>query len=540
MCKKYLPRYLGKSSIKCEFVLADGPRSSYNLTREAESGVTFIMDAFDVIIVGAGLAGINAAYRLQCALPHFSYAILEARDDIGGTWDLFRYPGIRSDSDLYTFGFAWQPWDQGTTLGEGSAILNYLKKSAEKYGIDKHVHCERRLQTASWSTPEQMWTLTVENTRTHTELQYHARFVMLCTGYYNYHQALQAVIPGIENFQGQVVHPQFWPENLDYADKQVVVIGSGATAVTLLPKLAEKAARTTMVQRSPSYILSIPNGGKKPSWIVRLLPKTWAHPYTRLSFLIWSRFIWLFCQAFPDLARKRLRKGLEKELPPHIGYDPHFNPRYNPWDQRVCLTPNAALFRSLRSGKADIRTGTIESVVPNGVILANAPTDTIAADIIITATGLKLQIGGGARILVDGEHVSPAEKHLWHGALIQDVPNAALVIGYTNISWTLGVDAAALLTCRVLRHMEQRGILSATPRLEKGVPLTPTRLFNLSSTYVTVAERELPRAAAQAPWRPRTNYLSDYWFIKLGRIEKGLQFVFAREKAEVGRKLLGG
>ncbi|KAH8736191.1 hypothetical protein BGZ61DRAFT_472544 [Ilyonectria robusta] len=494
------------------------------------------MDSFDVIIVGAGLAGINAAYRLQCALPHLSYVILEARDEIGGTWDLFRYPGIRSDSDLYTFGFAWQPWDQGTTLGEGGAIVTYMKKAAQKYGIDKHIHYERRLKTASWSTPEQKWTLKVEDTQTHTETQYRARFTMLCTGYYDFHQGLEADIPGLGNFKGQTVHPQFWPEDINYTDKQVILIGSGATAITLIPKLAEKAARTTMVQRSPSYILSIPNGGKKPSWVVRFLPRRWAHAYTRLSFLVWSRCIWLFCQTFPNLARKRLRKGVEKELPPHLPYDPHFNPRYNPWDQRVCLTPNADFFKCLHTGKADIKTGTIKEVVADGIVLNNAPDDKIPADIIITATGLKLQIAGGATIEVDGVPVKPAEKYFWNGVMLQDVPNLSLVIGYATISWTLGVDTAALLTCRLLRKMEKKKMSSATPRAEQGTALTPRRLFNLSSTYVAVAESELPRAADQAPWQPRTNYLSDYWFVKLGNLEKGLQF--SREKPDSRNKLL--
>ncbi|KPM45159.1 FAD-containing monooxygenase EthA [Neonectria ditissima] len=493
------------------------------------------MDAFDVIIVGAGLAGINAAYRLQTALPHLSYAILEARADLGGTWDLFRYPGIRSDSDLYTYGFAWQPWDQGTALGSGSAIMTYMRNCARSHGIDEHVHYNRRLRTASWSTPEQMWTLTVSGAEKDRQMQYRARFVMVCTGYYDYSQGMQAAIPGLDGFKGLTVHPQFWPEDIDYADKQVVVVGSGATAITLIPELAKKAARTTMVQRSPSYILSIPNGGKTASWPVRLLPARWGHAYTRLSFLVWSRCIWLFCQAFPGLARKRLRKGVEKELPPHMAYDPHFNPRYNPWDQRVCLTPNAEFFRCLHAGKADIRTGVIKEVVADGVVLDNAPGDKIPADIIVTATGLKLQIAGGAAIEVDGVRVRPADKYLWNGAMLQDVPNLSLVIGYSTISWTLGVDTAALLTCRLLRRMAGKKASSATPRAEPGGRLTPRRLFNLTSTFVTTAESELPRAAAEAPWQPRTNYLSDYWFVKLGRLEKGLQFV--REKSESEKSL---
>ncbi|KZF20984.1 FAD/NAD(P)-binding domain-containing protein [Xylona heveae TC161] len=492
--------------------------------------------AFDVIIIGAGLAGINAAYRLQTQLPHLSYAILEARDNIGGTWDLFRYPGIRSDSDLFTFGFAWQPWNQPTPIGEGAAILNYLKQTAAQYGIDQRVHLRRRLQTASWSSAHQVWTLTVndmsEDNGEKANISYTARFVILCTGYYDYHKPLETIIPGLERFQGQIVHPQFWPENLDYTDKQVVVIGSGATAITLIPKLAEKAARTTMLQRSPSYILSIPNNrSKRPSWLEQVLSPGKLHAWKRMSFLLWSRFIFLFCKAFPDAARRRLRRGIEELLPPHLPYDPHFNPRYNPWDQRVCLTPNGDFFNCLHDGRADVKTGTIKDVVADGILMTSNDSSSVKkdillpADIIITATGLKLQLAGAATFDVDGVSVVPSEKFFWNGAMLQDVPNLSIVIGYTSISWTLGVDATAQLICRLLRIMERKRLSSATPRVEQGIALTPKRLFNISSTYVTVAESHLPKAGDQGPWRPRTNYISDYWFVKLGRVERGLQFV---------------
>lgn len=492
---------------------------------------------FDVLVIGAGLAGINAAYRLQSQLPHLNYALLEARGDIGGTWNLFRYPGIRSDSDLYTFGFAWQPWNQPNPIGDGAAILAYIKQAAAQYGIDERVHLHRRLQNASWSSATQTWTLAVEDLsrgdNNPGKISYTARFIIVTTGYYDYHEPLKAAIPGLDNFQGQLVHPQFWPENLDYTDKQVVVIGSGATAITLIPNLAEKAARTTMLQRSPSYIVAIPNDrAGKESWLTRLLPAQIVHSWRRLSFMLWSRMIYLVCQRWPDSAKQRLRQAMETQLPAHLPSDPHFNPKYNPWDQRVCLCPNGDFFQSLRAGKADVKTGTIEEVVSDGIVVKHAggaegdkTSSHLPADIIITATGLKLQLAGGATFDVDGTPVALCDKLLWNGGMLQDIPNMSLVIGYTSISWTLGVDATALLVCRVLRMMERKKYSSATPTVEKGVVLSPRRLFNLSSTYVTVAESMLPKAADKAPWLPRINILSDYWLAYFGSFGRGLHFV---------------
>jgi cation diffusion facilitator CzcD-associated flavoprotein CzcO len=477
---------------------------------------------YDVIIVGAGISGINAAYRIQDQLPGFSYAILEARDDLGGTWDLFKYPGIRSDSDLFTFGFQFNPWSRDNPIAEGSAIKEYVRDTAHKYGIDEHILYRHRLSAADWSTAENTWSLSVDSEG--KEQTFTARYVIFGTGYYNYKEPLKAEIPGLDNFQGQIVHPQFWPEDLQYKDKKVVIIGSGATAVTLLPNLAEQAARVTMLQRSPTYILSLPNRTSS-RWLSYLMP---ASMYCRLQRVIWiytSRIFFLFCQRFPNFSRWLLKLNVRKQLPNHIPYDPHFKPRYNPWDQRLCVCPDGDLFRSLRKGKADVKTDTIREVTKKGITLNSG--ETLDADIIITATGLRLQIAGGSTLSVDGSKIDIGDKYLWNGVMLQDLPNASFVIGYTNASWTLGADATAQFVCRLLKNLESRKLIAATPRLKEkdAATLQDRRLLNLNSTYVSVAERVLPRAADRGPWQPRDHYLKDLRFAQGGDIDTGLEFV---------------
>ncbi|KAJ5761793.1 uncharacterized protein N7511_005175 [Penicillium nucicola] len=479
--------------------------------------------SYDVIIVGAGISGINAAYRIQDQLPGFSYAILEARDDLGGTWDLFKYPGIRSDSDLFTFGFQFNPWKRDNPIAEGSAIKEYVRDTAHKYGIDQNIRFGHRLTAADWSTAQNTWSLTVDRGQEHTST-FTARYVIFGTGYYNYKEPLRADIPNLDDFQGQIVHPQFWPEDLHYQDKKVVIIGSGATAVTLLPNLADKAARVTMLQRSPTYILSLPNRTNS-RWLSYLLP---ASLYSRVQRLIWiytSRFFFLFCQRFPGFSRWLLKLNVRKQLPAHIPFAPHFQPRYNPWDQRLCVCPDGDLFRCLRTGKADVKTDTIRAVTARGITLASG--DTLDADIIVTATGLRLQIAGGAVLSVDGSKIDIGDKYLWNGVMLQDLPNASFVIGYTNASWTLGADATALFVCRLLKTLESRKLLAATPRLKAGeaATLQDRRLLNLNSTYVSVAERALPKAADRGPWQPRDHYLKDLKFAQSGDIDTGLEFV---------------
>ncbi|KAJ5549692.1 hypothetical protein N7535_002371 [Penicillium sp. DV-2018c] len=477
---------------------------------------------YDVIIVGAGISGINAAYRLQEQHPSYSYAILEARNDLGGTWDLFKYPGIRSDSDLFTFGFQFNPWPHDNPIADGPSIKEYVRSTAAKFGIDKNILFNHRLSSSDWSSEENVWSLNA--TSDGVEQTFTARYIIFGTGYYNYKEPLKAEIPGLDNFQGQIVHPQFWPEDLQYKDKKVVIIGSGATAVTLLPNLAQHAARVTMLQRSPTYILSLPNRTSS-RWLSYILPNK---IYTRLQRMIWiytSRIFFLFCQRFPNFSRWILSLGVRKQLPKHIPYDPHFKPRYNPWDQRLCVCPDGDLFRSLRQGKADVRTDTIRRVTKNGIILNSG--EQLDADIIITATGLRLQIAGGSMVSVDGNKIDVGEKYLWNGVMLQDLPNAAFVIGYTNASWTLGADATAQFVCRLLKKLESQKMVAAVPRLKEkdAATMQERRLLHLNSTYVAVAGRVLPKAADRGPWQPRDHYLKDIKFALGGDHDTGLEFV---------------
>lgn len=477
---------------------------------------------FDVIIIGAGISGINAAYRLQEQSPDRTYAILEARTSIGGTWDLFTYPGIRSDSDLHTFGFPFRPWTKENAIADGPSIANYIKDTAAQYGIDRNIHYHHRLLSANWSTDRQRWALDVDNKG--TKKHYHAKFVMFCTGYYDYNEALPAKIPGIDNFAGQVIHPQFWPEDLDYKNKNIVIIGSGATAITLLPNLAKGgASHVTMLQRSPSYIVSLPQVGGLAYWARRILPAQWAYKFIRFQFLILPFLFFKFCRAFPDAARRQLEKGARQQLPQGYQMDPNFKPNYNPWDQRLCISPDGDFYQCLREGKSSIVTAHIKNVTEKSIQLLDSD-KTLRPDIIITATGLKLVVAGGAKVSVDNEIVTVPEKHIWKGVMLEDVPNAAFVFGYTNASWTLGSDATAQFVTRLLNKMKNENISQAVARLDKNAGIKDQPLFNLNSTYVVKAKGELPKAGDRAPWLPRSHYLRDLWEAKRGDITKEISY----------------
>ncbi|TWU74286.1 hypothetical protein ED733_005277 [Metarhizium rileyi] len=476
---------------------------------------------FDVVVVGAGISGINAAYRIQSNFPNYRYCILEARDAIGGTWDLFRYPGIRSDSDLFTFGFQWYPWDRSNPIATGESILEYLAEASSRNGIDKNIRFKHTLQHASWSTDHQRWTLSVRRGNETTSIS--CRHVVFGTGYYDYSTPLDAHIPGLENFAGQVVHPQFWPEKLDYTDKKVVVVGSGATAVTLVPKLAEKAKLATMLQRSPTYIVALPNRSTS-SLIDHVLPRALTLRLKRLRWILSSRLFFLFCTSFPWSARWLLRRRTLRLLPTSTSFDPHFNPTYGPWKQRLCVCPDGDFYKALHTGRADVATGTIETVTSAGIQLdAGAFLD---ADIIVTATGLRVQLGGGATLDVDGKPLAPSDKFMWRGAMLQDVPNAFFVMGYTNASWTLGADATATLMVRLLRTLEEKGATSTRPRVQSPESMEPAPLLNLDSTYVKRAAGRLPKVASEGVFASRTNYLADDFRAKYGSLD-GLEWHYA-------------
>jgi cation diffusion facilitator CzcD-associated flavoprotein CzcO len=488
---------------------------------------------FDVVIIGAGISGINSAYRVQTqAPPGTSYTILEARDNIGGTWDLFKYPGIRSDSDLYTFGFAWQPWTDGAAVAEAPLILDYVKESAAKYGIDKKMRFRHKVIGADWRAEEQVWKLDVDVKGGQRKV-FTAGFLIFGTGYYDYDTPLETVIPGIENFKGKVVHPQFWPEHLDYADKEIVVIGSGATAITILPNIAKAAKHVTMVQRSPSYVLSLPNSGDPiTAFLQKWFSIKTAFVLNRARFLIMTYALFYLSRTFPHAARKVIRFVTTKELPPNVPHDPHFSPSYNPWEQRMCLDPDGVFYRAMRKGKAHVVTGVISTVTPTGLQMVSG--ETIKTDIIVTATGLKLLLAGGVNLSLDGHPFTIANAFMWKGMMLQNLPNAVFVVGYTNASWTLGADATAQLTTRLLRTMAAKGVRAVVPRLDDSQNMKPAPMLNLSSTYIQRAVDIMPRTGTVGPWRPRKHYFGDISEAKWGNMEVGLEYLKEPKKEANG------
>ncbi|KAM5341299.1 hypothetical protein ACJ41O_014330 [Fusarium nematophilum] len=476
---------------------------------------------FDVVIVGAGISGINTAYHMQTEAPQpTSYAVLEARDNIGGTWDLFKYPGIRSDSDVFTFGFPWSPWtNREQVLATGEEIVAYMAESAAKIGIDKHIRFNNKVLSANWSSKQQLWVLDVQ-TRDGCEI-IHARFLTLGTGYYDYDEPLQAHIPGIKTFQGPVVHPQFWPEDLDYSDKNIVIIGSGATAITIVPAMIDKAKHITMLQRSPSYVGSVPNYDKLVKIEKLIFPTKLAWRVTRFRHMVVGYMFYYFCIFFPGFARSSIRRETAKLLPSSVPVNPHFEPRYPPWEQRFCACPDGDFFAALRSGKASVVTDTIKEVTKDVIRLNSG--EILCPDIIITATGLKLRIGGGMRVSVDGQAVDFAQKFIWKGFMIQDLPNLALVLGYVNASWTLGAEVTGKAIVRILRQIKREKALSATPRLEHPERMKTQSLFQISATYVRDANEKVPKGGT-GPWARRWNYLPDYWKSVWGDIKTGLEY----------------
>ena len=476
---------------------------------------------FDVAIIGSGISGINAAYRVQTQAPAgTTYAILEARNEMGGTWSFFKYPGIRSDSDLHTFGFQWRPWQQKRPIADGDSIVRYLRECASMYGIDKKVRYGHKLVSADWSSADLCWTLQVDVAGAGRR-EFRARFVILGTGYYDYEHPLETQIPGLDRFKGKVAHPQFWPEDLDYKGKRMVIIGSGATAVTIMPIVAQEAEHVVMVQRSPSYIYSLTSKDHIGKLIHLLLPESTAYQVNRVRWICLAYILFYFCRAFPKLSKSALRMAARRQLPKDVPLDPHFNPSYNPWEQRLCICPDGDFYKALRKHKASIVTGNIKTVTENGVEMEDG--SFVAADIIVTATGLKIHLAGGAEFSVDGKKINVPDKFLWKGVMLQDLPNAAFVVGYTNASWTLGADATAQLLTRLMNVMHSKGVVAAVPRLEHPELMKSTPMLNLNSTYIQRAFHVMPKSG-EGQWAPRSNYFTDSREAKKGDIQSGLQF----------------
>ncbi len=491
---------------------------------------TTAIDHVDVLIVGAGLSGIGTAWHLQDKQPGKTYAILEARGSSGGTWDLFRYPGIRSDSDLSTFAYAFKPWTGEKAIADGPEILSYLRETAADAGIDQHIRFGHKVVHASYSSEDQRWTVDAVRSDTGETVQLSAAVLFCASGYYRYDEGFTPRFAGVEDFGGQVIHPQHWPEDLDVAGKRIVVIGSGATAVTLIPALVKEGAeKVTMLQRSPSYVMSLPEKDVIADRLRRVFGDERGHDFTRKKNIFQQRMVYKFCQKYPERARKIIRSLTDRQLPDHIDVDTHFKPKYGPWDQRLCAVPNGDLFRAFRKGGADIVTDGIQTFTAKGVRLTSG--EELEADIIVTATGLNLQLFGAATLDVDGEAVNPAERIAYKGMMLSGVPNFAFAIGYTNSSWTLKVDLVCEHLCRLLEHMDARGLGAVVPVVEDH-EMDTRPLLDFSAGYVLRSLEMLPKQGSSAPWVLPMDYQEDVANLRHGPVaDVGLRFTGIRTAA---------
>jgi len=483
---------------------------------------------FDVLIVGAGLSGVGAACHLQARCPGSTYAILEARERLGGTWDLFRYPGIRSDSDMYTLGYSFKPWRDARAIADGPSILRYIRETADEHGVQERIRFGHRVVRAEWSSADARWRVEAERTDTGETVTLSCGFLLACTGYYRYDRGYEPDFPGAERFAGQIVHPQRWPADLDYAGKRVVVIGSGATAITLVPAMAAEATHVTMLQRSPTYVVSLPAADAVADALRGVLPAQAAYGIVRWKNVLRTMASVQLARRRPALMKAIVRRGLERILPEGYDIDTHFNPAYDPWDQRLCLVPDGDLFRALGSGRASVVTDHIDTFTERGLRLASGVE--IQADVIVTATGLDLLVLGGMELAVDGHDVDPARTMTYRGIMLSDVPNLALVTGYTNASWTLKADLTCEYVCRLLDHMGRHGYRSCVAPRDSTMTELPFNDF--SSGYIRRAIDRFPKQGARAPWRLHQNYALDLLALRRGAIEDGV-LRFARAGAGV-------
>lgn len=485
--------------------------------------ITSATEHFDVLVIGAGLSGIGAAYHLQTHFPNKRYAILEARAAIGGTWDLFRYPGVRSDSDMYTLGYSFRPWREQKAIADAPDILNYIRATAAEYDIERHIRFQHRLLRASWSSADARWTLDVEVTDSESgdvrQAAFTCNLLYNCTGYYDYASGYKPHFPGIEQFAGQVVYPQEWPEQLDYRNKRVVVVGSGATAVTLVPAMASDAAHVTMLQRSPTYVVSRPSRDSFSHLARRLLPERAAYAAVRWKNIGFTILTFGFSQRYPQAMKNLLLSRVQREVGEGFDVATHFNPRYKPWDQRMCLVPDSDLFLALKSGSASVVTGEIDTFTQTGIRLKSG--EHLDADIVVSATGLNLRLLAGIEVIVDGQTMHVRDRVVYKGMMLSDIPNFVSAFGYTNASWTLKCDLTAEYTCRLLAHADRHGFRQFTPR-QRDPSMKTEPPLRFTSGYVQRAKDFVPSQGLRTPWRVHQNYVSDLLTLRYGRVDDGV------------------
>ena len=477
------------------------------------------IEHFDVLIIGAGLSGIGAARHLQTRCPDRTFAILESRSSIGGTWDLFRYPGIRSDSDMYTLGYSFKPWEERKAIADGPSILKYVRDTAHENDIERHIRFGQTAKHAAWSTADARWTLAAERGEAKERVQVSCNFLFMCSGYYRYDKGFTPDFAGVETFAGRVVHPQQWTDDVAYAGKRVVVIGSGATAVTLVPELAKQAAHVTMLQRSPTYIVARPSEDALANTMRRWLPGKLAYSLTRWKRVLLGIYIFQLCRRDPAKIKRMIAGGVRMALGPDYDVAKHFTPRYNPWDQRLCLAPDGDFFAAIKSGRASVATDEIERFTETGIQLKSGAQ--LEADVIVTATGLNLQVLGGLQLSLDGVPVDLAKTLNYKGLMFSGVPNLASSSGYTNASWTLKCDLSCEYVCRLLKHMKKRGIKQCTPH-NTDPSITEQPWVDFSSSYFARSMHLFPNQGSKAPWRLYQNYPKDILLLRYGRLDDGV------------------
>jgi len=460
---------------------------------------------YDVIVVGAGLSGIGAAYHLQHECPEKKFVVLESRDTMGGTWDLFKYPGIRSDSDMFTLGFPFSPWENPKAIADGPSILQYIKDTAAKFGIDKKILYNHKVADASWSDAEKMWTLTITSHQNVSATTLKCKFLLMCSGYYNYDNGYTPEFPGYNNFKGQIVHPQKWTSDIDYTNKRVVVIGSGATAVTLVPEMCKKAAKVTMLQRTPTFIMTLPSVDKVAQLAQKFLPAKAAYKVVRWKNVLLGIAFFNASRSWPNAVRKLIQKGIKKEIGEKYN-QADFNPPYNPWDQRLCLVPDSDLFKSVKEGKAEIVTDQIERFTENGILLKSGKE--LEADLIVTATGLKVQLLGGMTVHINGVLGDSGQAHAYRGVMLSDVPNFAFTVGYTNASWTLKCDLSCRFVTKVLNYMDKNNYSVCVPRFDS-TKFKSEPLLDFNAGYVLRSLDKIPKQGSKHPWKVHQNYIKD-------------------------------